>query len=142
MAYDADYHREWRAKNKARIAAISKRYNSTHEARAKANASRAKRYAENPGKKQAERKFAALNRRAKFNAWMARVKNAPCVDCGRTFPPCAMDFDHVRGDKIFDVSRGVDKTCAAVSAEIAKCDLVCACCHRIRTARRHDALLA
>lgn len=46
--------------------------------------------------------------------------------------------DHVRGDKVGNVSwlmnrsQGRDK----VLAEIAKCDLVCANCHRIRTFER------
>lgn len=46
-----------------------------------------------------------------------------------------MDFDHVRGEKVADLSTMVNQctTVAAIDAEIAKCDLVCANCHRIRT---------
>lgn len=58
----------------------------------------------------------------------------PCMDCDREFPPCAMDFDHVRGDKKKDVSSLT--TIKSITAEIAKCDLVCANCHRIRTFKR------
>lgn len=138
MTYNADYHRQWRAKNKARIAAISARYNRTPGAREKAAASRARRYTA-PGKLMAERKRAAENRRAKFNTAMGILKADPCKDCGCTFPPCAMDFDHCRGQKKFEVSRGLDKPLSAVLEEIEKCDLVCACCHRIRTAKRLGA---
>ena len=48
-----------------------------------------------------------------------------------------MDLDHVRGGKEFKVSDAV-QLAYGVSlerswAEIAKCDVVCANCHRVRT---------
>jgi len=50
-----------------------------------------------------------------------------------------MDLDHVRGTKEFKVSEAVQRayglTLKRVQAEIAKCDVVCANCHRIRTER-------
>ena len=57
-----------------------------------------------------------------------------CMDCGGYFPPCAMEWDHVldRGPKLFELAAG-DHSLAKVQAEIAKCDLVCANCHRVRT---------
>lgn len=62
-------------------------------------------------------------------------KAAPCSDCGGTFPPVCMDFDHRRGEeKVRDVSKC--RTVTAAEAEMAKCDLVCANCHRIRTSLR------
>lgn len=75
---------------------------------------------------------------AEREAWINNFKSGPCLDCGGRFPPCAMDFDHVRGTKIDNVSwmrvRGRSK--ASILAEIAKCELVCANCHRIRTHSR------
>lgn len=66
------------------------------------------------------------------------MKSAPCADCRQTFDPVCMDFDH-RGEeaKLFTISRmalsiGLDK----LRAEVAKCDLVCANCHRLRTKNR------
>ena len=58
----------------------------------------------------------------------------PCTDCGGTFHIAAMEWDHVpgRGPKLFELGRG-DHSLAKVQAEIAKCDLVCANCHRVRT---------
>jgi len=68
-----------------------------------------------------------------FRQWVDTLKAKPCMDCGRIRPPVAMDFDHVRGEKMHGVSSmwswGRDK----VLDEIAKCDLVCCICHRIRT---------
>ena len=84
----------------------------------------------------------AFNRRRKAaaKALLSWWKSRPCMDCGACFPPCAMDFDHRPGTaKRFAVNNskvlyGLD----TLVAEIAKCDIVCACCHRIRTeARRH-----
>lgn len=71
-------------------------------------------------------------------AIMDEARNKPCMDCGGTFPLVAMDFDHVRGPKVDNVSRlardgcGVDK----LLREIAKCEVVCSNCHRVRTYQR------
>jgi len=61
--------------------------------------------------------------------------NSPCVDCEGTFPPCAMDFDHVRGTKKYNVSKMVAKRMSLdkILKEIEKCDVRCANCHRIKT---------
>ena len=64
------------------------------------------------------------------------MKSAPCMDCGRTFPPVAMDFDHVRGEKAFSISKRLMAKRETILVEIAKCDLVCSNCHRIRTHER------
>jgi hypothetical protein len=57
----------------------------------------------------------------------------PCTDCGET-DPLVLEFDH-QGDKCFNVSAGVrDRNWQAVLDEIAKCEVVCANCHRRRTA--------
>jgi hypothetical protein len=58
------------------------------------------------------------------------------MDCGGTFPPECMDFDHRPGEKkLFGIGQGLRRKLEALLAEIAKCDLVCANCHRIRTHR-------
>lgn len=59
-----------------------------------------------------------------------------CMDCGETHPAFAMDFDHRDPDtKKFNISRaaGMGVDFAALMAEIDKCDIVCAVCHRYRT---------
>lgn len=65
------------------------------------------------------------------------LKNSPCVDCGIKYHPYAMDFDHIGDDKIENVSKLLHKSSwEAVLAEIEKCELVCANCHRVRTYNR------
>lgn len=76
--------------------------------------------------------------RAEAKSYIDSIKTAtPCKDCGRHFPPVAMDFDHI-GPKSGDVARmvGSGYRLELIKAEIEKCELVCACCHRVRTAAR------
>ena len=49
-----------------------------------------------------------------------------------------MDFDHVNGDKLDDIFAMRMRTVSreAIAAEIAKCEVVCANCHRARTHMR------
>lgn len=64
----------------------------------------------------------------------ALKEGKPCADCGGVFPPVCMDFDHVRGEKLCNVAKMGTYAWSRVLEEIAKCDLVCANCHRIRHA--------
>lgn len=66
------------------------------------------------------------------------LKNKPCMDCGREYPPYVMDFDHRDPKlKINSIARGIRDMWSQkrILSEIKKCDLVCANCHRIRTYR-------
>ena len=66
-----------------------------------------------------------------------KIKAAPCMDCGGVFPPECMDFDHRPGEgKFMSVGRMYMMNPTRLAAEIAKCDLVCANCHRVRTRAR------
>ena len=60
----------------------------------------------------------------------------PCVDCGEQ-DIVVLEFDHV-GDKVADVSvyAGGGRTWARVKAEIEKCEVRCANCHRRKTRER------
>lgn len=68
------------------------------------------------------------------------LKNVPCTDCGNVFPAPCMDYDHVRGEKAFDLGKAANKgyRWELVLQEIAKCDVVCANCHRLRTYNRRQ----
>ena len=57
----------------------------------------------------------------------------PCVDCGHE-DIRALDCDHVRGDKKREVSKLVHEgySWEIIADEIAKCEIRCANCHRIR----------
>jgi hypothetical protein len=75
-----------------------------------------------------------LAARAKKVALIAAAKDIPCMDCGMRYPKYVMEFDHVRGVKVNNVgSMPSNSGAARILAEIAKCDVVCANCHRERT---------
>lgn len=85
----------------------------------------------------ARRRVLAAARRARNRAVVeAYLAIHPCVDCGIS-DPLVMEFDHVRGTKIREVSLLVREgaTLARLRAEIAKCAVRCANCHRRKTAR-------
>ncbi len=70
------------------------------------------------------------------------MKGGQCPDCGGNFPPVLMDFDHVRGTKRGIISRlsGGRMAKAKLLEEVAKCEVVCANCHRRRTLLRRLGL--
>lgn len=87
--------------------------------------------------------------REKVNLWNRRsrkivrdfvtsLKTGPCTDCGQKFAPYVMQFDH-RGGKAYTVSRMRNHSQENILEEVAKCDLVCANCHAIRTYMRRVA---
>lgn len=81
----------------------------------------------------------AKQRHQEFGGWLNEIKSQPCTDCGGTFPAICMDFDHRDpATKSFVISHSGTRRRRAMLAEIAKCDVVCANCHRIRTARQHS----
>jgi hypothetical protein len=73
-----------------------------------------------------------------FKNRLAKIKEkSGCVDCGIN-NHIILDFDHLK-DKKYNISRMIHNgfSWAAIKKEIAKCEVVCANCHRIRT---HDRL--
>lgn len=76
-----------------------------------------------------------------FRHILAELKEkTPCKDCKRRFPSEAMDFDHIGDDKSFNLAAiPARATGADVAAEIRKCEIVCASCHRTRTRKRAAA---
>lgn len=80
-----------------------------------------------------------LRERGKKNSLkLQELKTKPCIDCGNSFPPVCMDFDHVRGEKKYNVGAMAYSTRSweLILEEISKCDLVCSNCHRIRSYER------
>ena len=71
--------------------------------------------------------------RKEFYLWL---KTKSCQDCGN--PDFrVLEFDHVRGSKKMPISQMIARFGKNVlQEEIKKCDIVCANCHRIRTAER------
>lgn len=62
------------------------------------------------------------------------LRNHPCVDCQEA-DVRVLEFDHVRGKKDANVSLMAAKgfSWQRIEAEIAKCEVRCANCHRRRT---------
>lgn len=57
-----------------------------------------------------------------------------CQDCGN-LDSRVLEFDHVKGNKFSNVSTMINRNFSwdNILIEIAKCEIVCANCHRIRT---------
>ena len=113
-------HREWRQANPE-----------------KARESEYRSRAANPAATRATMQRTDISRNAKFRAVLDEIRLAAgCADCGYREHPRALQFDHVRGEKLFDISAGNHKSKAALEVELAKCEVVCANCHSIRTDNR------
>ena len=80
------------------------------------------------------KQHARKERRIREYLWGIKSKT-PCQDCGKMYHPVAMQFDHVRGLKKFNLSKPI-KTWTSVFEEISKCDIVCSNCHHVRTFTR------
>lgn len=89
----------------------------------------------------------SCNEKHKINVKETRAKNVslmleylsihPCVDCGES-DPIVLEFDHVRGEKKWNISSRVYSASkwSTIEKEIEKCDVRCANCHRKQTAKR------
>jgi hypothetical protein len=132
----AEYRRRYNASEKGRDS--RRRYAATPAGKAAQRKAKLKWQAKNPGyhTRAAAERFGRLAERV--NA----IKLASgCVDCGYNAHPAALDFDHVGpAEKIDNVSRLIRlRSWEVIEAEIAKCEVVCANCHRIRTVGRLGA---
>lgn len=77
----------------------------------------------------------ARRKRVERRGLLNNLKSAPCQDCGGSFPPCCMDFHHRPGTKkVAGVAQLFAGSLKRLHDEIAKCDLICKVCHRVRTA--------
>lgn len=96
----------------------------------------AERYRANP----APTRSRIDKKKSKLRKLLETLKDeAPCMDCNVQYPYYVMDLDHRDSKtKVLAVSvlanNGVSE--ATLREEIAKCDLVCANCHRKRTYNR------
>lgn len=74
----------------------------------------------------------------RISSYIREQKNKPCMDCGNLYHHYAMDFDHRDPkEKVIGLAKAARyASIELVRIEIAKCDLVCSNCHRLRTALR------
>ncbi|MGQ0802447.1 MAG: hypothetical protein ACT4PI_01090 [Actinomycetota bacterium] len=75
------------------------------------------------------------NRARNYRQLIDFLSAHPCVDCGDD-DVLVLEFDHVAGKSILIAKALRDRFWEDILAEIAKCEVVCANCHRRRTARR------
>ncbi len=68
------------------------------------------------------------------------LRRHPCIDCGQT-DFRVLEFDHVRGNKSNNIARMVGQgfSWSTIEAEIAKCEVRCANCHRIREGKKNGS---
>lgn len=78
--------------------------------------------------------------RTSIQEFLDWLKLVPCMDCCEVYPPYCMDFDHrpeeIKVANISKIAHCPHPDQDKLMAEIYKCDLVCAICHRIRTFKR------
>lgn len=99
-------------------------------------ASAQRHYARNSEAMKARARAHTVQARQRVREWLfAYLQEHPCVDCGEA-DPIVLEFDH-RGDKAFEVGAAIRAgySLARVQAEVAKCDVRCANCHRRKTYR-------
>lgn len=77
--------------------------------------------------------------RERNREYVRKIKESnPCAECGKNYHYSQMDFDHVRGNKKYNIATIANSlaSIAKIKEEIAKCEVVCANCHRLRTWQR------
>lgn len=92
--------------------------------------------AANPEKVKAYKRLNLGRRIAKKRQYVLEyLSSHSCMDCGEE-DPTVLEFDHVRGTKRFRVSAMMVSWCSldVLIAEITKCEVRCANCHR----RKHS----
>jgi len=78
----------------------------------------------------------AVRQREKLKAFIREAKSKPSCDCRVLYPFYVMEFDHREG-KEFNIGGSYSfMGMEAILREIAKCDVVCANCHRERSYQR------
>lgn len=102
-------------------------------------------YREHPGRREIVRK-AQIKFRRNIRDYIRELKdNKACMDCKISYPHYVLDYDHRPGEnKLYNVSNiasRINWNKDKIDQEIAKCDLVCANCHRIRTWKRSNTPL-
>lgn len=94
------------------------------------------RYHTDPEYRKDQIRKGAISRKAhrqRITQILVAAKDRPCADCVVSYPSYVMDFDHVRGEKLFTIGASLHRSEIQIRDEIEKCDVVCSNCHRKRT---------
>jgi hypothetical protein len=94
-------------------------------------------YLENGERHRANVRATSRRRRAALRDLVRSQLGTGCVDCGN-LDIRVLEFDHVRGVKLGNISDLVrrGRSAASIEAEMAKCEVRCSNCHAIVTAER------
>lgn len=89
----------------------------------------------------ASKRAYACRQKTEKREWVNAYKlQKGCIDCGYNAHPAALEFDHLPeyGPRQITVSKLATAftSIKALLVEIAKCEVVCANCHNIRTENR------
>ena len=87
---------------------------------------------------------AEANRKAKFDYVEGIKKRSKCADCPVS-DYRVLEFDHLpQFEKLGDIAKLLARgwTFKRLDSEIAKCEIVCSNCHKIRTWKRKNIPLA
>ena len=74
-------------------------------------------------------------RREEIATIVKKWKDRRCVHCGVKYHHAARQCDHVREEKIFNIADAarLQKSDEEILQELAKCDVVCANCHSMKS---------
>jgi hypothetical protein len=78
-------------------------------------------------------------RHAQGRTYLQQIKTEKgCARCGYNEHPAALDFNHIDPTtKSFNIASCASHSKELLDAEIAKCEILCANCHRIHTYDTH-----
>jgi 5-methylcytosine-specific restriction endonuclease McrA len=117
-------------KQKAREASLAYYYKDTKRA-----ADKARKWRDNNKEYRIEyQRRTKRDRKLKAIAYLGGV----CTDCGNKFHPSVYEFHHINPeDKDRDPSKMLSLSWERLSAELDKCKLLCANCHRLEHHRKN-----
>ncbi len=99
-----------------------------------------KHYENNMVKMKARARLASIQNRKRNRKYVdAYLKDHPCVDCGEA-DVIVLEFDHIIGEKVGNISDACRQgwSIERIQAEIDKCEVRCANCHRRITHKRRN----
>ena len=122
----------WRSNNREKVRSTDRIWYARNKDRV--NANRRKEYAKN----QQERCEKISQKRRERKQKLVDILGGKCADCGYNEFLDALEFDHVRNKTVQIAPLISGGSWERVLEEAQKCELVCANCHRVRTAKRRE----
>lgn len=89
-------------------------------------------------KREYQRNYLLKNRERNRQITTAIKMYLGCFRCGYREHPAALDYHHTDPATKARQVGGYDCTVAGLMREVAKCEVLCACCHRIEHAEKNS----